>query len=56
MNAVLTEAVRDPAVVARLSALGFETAAGTPEEFARYIEADVARGAALLRAANFEPL
>jgi tripartite-type tricarboxylate transporter receptor subunit TctC len=56
VNAVLTEAVRDPAVVARLSALGFETASGTPEEFARYIEADVARGAALLRAAKFEPL
>ena len=56
LNGVLTEAVRDPAVVQRLKALGFEPASGSPEEFARYIEADVARGAALLRAAKFEPL
>jgi tripartite-type tricarboxylate transporter receptor subunit TctC len=56
LNGVLTEAVRDPAVVQRLRVLGFEPAAGTPEEFARYVEGDVARGSALLRAAKFEPL
>jgi tripartite-type tricarboxylate transporter receptor subunit TctC len=56
LNALLTQAVHDPAVVQRLSALGFEPASEPPEEFARYIEADVARGAALLRAAKFEPM
>jgi tripartite-type tricarboxylate transporter receptor subunit TctC len=39
----------------RLAALGFEPTSGTPEEFARYIDADVARGADLLRAARYEP-
>ncbi len=56
LNALFTQAVHDPTTVQRLSVLGFEPASGTPEEFARYIDADVARGAALLRAAKFEPL
>ena len=47
--------MREPAVVERLASLGFEPVAETPAEFARYIEADVARNAALLRAANYRP-
>jgi tripartite-type tricarboxylate transporter receptor subunit TctC len=55
VNAALAEAVREPAVVERLTSLGFEPVAESPEEFARYIEADVKRNAALLRAANYQP-
>jgi tripartite-type tricarboxylate transporter receptor subunit TctC len=55
LNGLFTEAVRDPALLQRLTTLGFEATSGTPEEFARYVEADVARGAALLRDAKYEP-
>ena len=55
LNGLFTEAVRDPALLQRLTTLGFEATSGTPEEFARYVEADVARGAALLREAKYEP-
>jgi tripartite-type tricarboxylate transporter receptor subunit TctC len=55
VNTALAEAVREPAVVERLTSLGFEPVAESPEEFARYIEADVKRNAALLRAANYQP-
>lgn len=55
VNAALAAAVREPEVVARLTALGFEPVAETPADFARFIEADVARNAALLRVARFAP-
>lgn len=55
VNAALAAAVREPEVVARLAALGFEPVAETPSEFARFIEADVERNAALLRDAGFSP-
>lgn len=55
VNAVLSEAMREPAMVERLTTLGFEPVVGTPEEFARFIAADVARNSALLRAVKFEP-
>jgi tripartite-type tricarboxylate transporter receptor subunit TctC len=54
-NAALSEAMREPAVVERLTALGFEPVVGTAEEFARFIKADVARNSALLRAINYQP-
>ncbi len=55
VSAALAEAVREPAVMERMTSLGFEPVVEGPAEFARYIEADVARNAALLRAANYQP-
>jgi tripartite-type tricarboxylate transporter receptor subunit TctC len=55
VNAVLTEAAREPAVVERLAALGFEPVSSTPEEFADLIAKDLARNTALLSAIKFEP-
>jgi tripartite-type tricarboxylate transporter receptor subunit TctC len=55
VSAALAEAVREPAVVERMASLGFEPVAQGPAEFARYIDADVARSLALLRAANYQP-
>jgi hypothetical protein len=40
----------------RLADLGIEAVAETPEEFARFIAVEVARGAELLRSANFKPV
>lgn len=54
VNAALGEGMREPGVVARLTSLGFEPVATTPEEFAKYIEGDVSRNSALLRAINFD--
>lgn len=54
-NAALVEGMREPAVVERLTGLGFEPVAESVEEAERYIRADVARNAELLRIANFEP-
>jgi tripartite-type tricarboxylate transporter receptor subunit TctC len=36
--------------------LGIEPVAETPEEFARFIAAEVARDGELLRSANFKPV
>ena len=45
----------DAAVVERLTGLGFEPVAETVPELERFIVADVARNAELLRIANFQP-
>jgi tripartite-type tricarboxylate transporter receptor subunit TctC len=55
VNAVLVEAVREPAVVEKLTTLGFEPVSGTPEEFAAVIASNLARNTALLNAIKFEP-
>jgi tripartite-type tricarboxylate transporter receptor subunit TctC len=55
VNAVLTEVMREAAVVERLTTLGFEPIVGTPEEFASFIKADVSRNTALLSAINYQP-
>jgi tripartite-type tricarboxylate transporter receptor subunit TctC len=55
VNAVLTETMREPAVVEKLKGLGFEPVSSTPEEFSRFIAKDVARNAALLGTINFQP-
>jgi tripartite-type tricarboxylate transporter receptor subunit TctC len=55
VNAALSEAMREPAVVERLTTLGFEPVSSSPDEFKRFIEADVARNSALLRAINYQP-
>ena len=55
VNAVLTEGMREPALIEKLKGLGFEPVSGTPEEFSRFIANDVARNTALLGATNFQP-
>jgi tripartite-type tricarboxylate transporter receptor subunit TctC len=55
VNAVLNEAVREPAVIEKLAALGFEPASGTPDEVAAIIASDLARNTALLNSIKFEP-
>jgi tripartite-type tricarboxylate transporter receptor subunit TctC len=55
VNALLSEAMREPAVVERLTTLGFEPISSLPDEFKRFIDADVARNSALLRAINYQP-
>jgi tripartite-type tricarboxylate transporter receptor subunit TctC len=55
INAALVAGLQEPEVVQRLTTLGFEPVAETVEEAQRFIEADVARNAELLRIANFRP-
>ena len=55
INATLAEAMREPEVVKRLTDMGIEPVAESPEAFAAFIERDVARNAELLRLAKFEP-
>jgi tripartite-type tricarboxylate transporter receptor subunit TctC len=54
-NAALVEGLREPAVVQRLTGLGFEPVAETVAEAERFITDDVRRNAELLRIANFSP-
>jgi tripartite-type tricarboxylate transporter receptor subunit TctC len=54
-NAALVEGMREPAVVERLTGLGFEPVAESVAEAEAFIRADVARNAELLRIANFQP-
>ena len=54
-NAALVEGLREPAVVQRLTGLGFEPVAESVAEAERFITADVARNVELLRIANFQP-
>jgi tripartite-type tricarboxylate transporter receptor subunit TctC len=55
INATLGEAMREPDVVRRLTELGIEPVAESPEAFAAFIQRDVSRNAELLRLANFQP-
>jgi tripartite-type tricarboxylate transporter receptor subunit TctC len=54
LNAILSQALREPALLNRLNGLGFEPVSTSPEEFAHHIDREVARGAALLAAAKYE--
>jgi tripartite-type tricarboxylate transporter receptor subunit TctC len=55
LNAVLQEALQQPAPSRRLADLGFEPVAESPADFARFQSADAERGAGLLRTSGFEP-
>jgi tripartite-type tricarboxylate transporter receptor subunit TctC len=54
-NAALVDGLREPAVVQRLTGLGFEPVAESVAEAERFITEDVRRNAELLRIANFQP-
>ena len=56
LNIAANEATSVLAQSGQLADLGIEPVSETPEEFRRFIAADVARTAELLRSANFEPL
>lgn len=49
LNADMVEAVKSPEIQKTLSDLAFVTVAGTPEEFAQFIVADLAKWAAVLK-------
>ena len=55
-NASVNEATRGLAEGGWLADLGIEPVAETPEEFARFIAAEVTRNGELLRSANFAPM
>jgi tripartite-type tricarboxylate transporter receptor subunit TctC len=55
LNALANDAARDPEIVRRLQALGFVPVSGTPQDFARYQQAEFDRTAAIVRAAGIEP-
>jgi tripartite-type tricarboxylate transporter receptor subunit TctC len=55
LNGLVNDAVTALAVEGRLSALGIEPAARSPQEFAQYLHVDLDRSEKLLRAAKFEP-
>jgi tripartite-type tricarboxylate transporter receptor subunit TctC len=56
LNTAFNEATRELARGGRFSELGQEPVTETREEFARFIDADVARNAQLLKLANFQPV
>lgn len=55
LNGAMQDAMRDPAVAERVRQLGFEPVAEDAAAFDRFVRADVARSAELLRLANFQP-
>lgn len=56
LNTACNEAARELSNSGGLAKLGIEPVSETPEEFARFIEKDVARNTELLKAAKFEPV
>jgi tripartite-type tricarboxylate transporter receptor subunit TctC len=56
LNTAVNDATADLAKSGRFAKLGQEPVTGTPAEFASYIAADFKRNAALLKAANFQPM
>jgi tripartite-type tricarboxylate transporter receptor subunit TctC len=55
LNSAINSAVAELAKSGALAALGIEPVAETPEQFKRFIAADVAQGAELLKTAGFKP-
>jgi tripartite-type tricarboxylate transporter receptor subunit TctC len=56
LNTAFNEATRELARTGRFAELGQEPVNETRDEFARFIDADVARSAALLKLANYQPV
>lgn len=55
LTAALASAVRDPATVARLTAVGIETSASTPAELRDQVAAEITKWAAIVKSAGIEP-
>jgi tripartite-type tricarboxylate transporter receptor subunit TctC len=56
LNTAFNAATRELARAGRFAELGQEPVSETRDEFARFIDADVARNAALLKLANYQPV
>ncbi|MBI0434567.1 tripartite tricarboxylate transporter substrate binding protein [Roseomonas sp. KE0001] len=56
LNAAILDGMHEPETVRRLAGQGFEPVRESIDEVERFIAADVARSAELLRIANFEPV
>ena len=54
LNAEIVRAVRDPEVTAKLSALGLELVADTPEQFAEFLKSEGSRWLPLIRQLNLK--
>ena len=55
LNALCAEVLRELAAARRLANIGVEPVYETPEQFARFMAAEVARNAQLLKSVNFQP-
>ena len=55
LNREIAAAVAPPEMQERLSTLGFETAAATPEELAAFLKAEVPKWASVIQAAGIKP-
>ncbi len=55
LHAAFAAALSDPETVARLHALGVEPAPSTPEELGGFVLAEIAKWAAIVRAAGIQP-
>ena len=55
LGRMINTGVKDVAASGKFATLGVEPVSETPEQFARYIQTDVARNAELLKAADFKP-
>ena len=55
LNAHIVKAMRNPAVIERLAADGNEVVAGSPEQFAALIKAELARWARVVKASGMKP-
>ena len=55
VNAEMNRIVGDPAIKARFAQLGFETAGGTPADFAAVVQSEARKWSAVIREANVKP-
>ncbi|MFZ4405976.1 MAG: Bug family tripartite tricarboxylate transporter substrate binding protein [Paracraurococcus sp.] len=55
IHAAVTEALRSPQVAPRLTDLGFDIVANTPEEFAAFQQREIARWTQVVKAGNITP-
>ena len=55
VHAAVTEALRSPQVAPRLTDLGFDIVANTPEEFAAFQQREIARWTQVVKAGNIAP-
>jgi tripartite-type tricarboxylate transporter receptor subunit TctC len=55
VNALMQEAMRDPAIVQRLTSQVLEPVTESIEESRRFIAAEIVRATELLRSVNYQP-
>jgi tripartite-type tricarboxylate transporter receptor subunit TctC len=55
LNKEMAAAVAGPTELEKLTKLGFETKAATPEEFAAFIKAEIPKWAGIIKMAGIQP-